>query len=95
MVNLNIRVILKQILNRHLEGNERVFIFGSRTGNKHRRFSDLDLGILADKQLSGMTMAKLETDLENSDLPFIVQVVDFSNVSQNFKQKAMRNIIEI
>jgi hypothetical protein len=40
-------------------------------------------------------MAKLETDLENSDLPFIVQVVDFSNVSQNFKQKAMRNIIEI
>ncbi|MDX8410574.1 MAG: nucleotidyltransferase domain-containing protein [Mariprofundaceae bacterium] len=64
-----------------------VWVFGSRVHGRHlRRFSDLDLAIIADKPLEISCLAALKDDFAQSDLPYRVDVVDFSTVDASFRQ---------
>jgi uncharacterized protein len=96
MVDNNILIILKSVLNKYLDKDKyKIFIFGSRTRPKHRKFCDLDIGILGSPQLSALTLLQIKEDLSNSDIPYLADVVDFSTVSKDFKEKALSNIIII
>lgn len=70
----------------------RVFIFGSRATGKSKKFSDYDIGILGEKPIPWKTLALIEEVFENSDLPFDVDIVDFSLVSQGFRKIALSKI---
>lgn len=87
---------LKSILNKYLPNlNYKYFIFGSRAMPKHRKFSDLDIGILGPSEIPGSIMVQIKQDLNDSDIPYLTEVVDFSTVSENFKKKALSNTISI
>ena len=71
--------ILRTLLARRVPGRE-VRAFGSRVTGRARRHSDLDLVIMTDQPLPDITLSDLRADLEESDLPFRVDVVEWAEL---------------
>ncbi len=76
---------VKAILRRHLPGRE-VCVFGSRARGTAKEYSDLDLAIIGDVPLTLGQLALLENDLDESELPFKVDVVDWAATGEPFRQ---------
>ena len=97
MLDPKTAVEIRSIIRKHLpDPAYKIFIFGSRAeGDKHRKFSDVDVGVLGPTPLEFMTKFNLEEDLENSNIPYIVDVIDFSKVNPKFKEIAMSATIPI
>lgn len=70
-----------------------VFLFGSRTQKKHSQSADIDIGILGTKPLSIQTRARLIELLNESDIPYKVDVVDFYTADPEFKKIALQTSI--
>ena len=84
---------IKDIISRFLDPKEyQVFIFGSRVTGKAEKYSDYDIGIFGEKPISFETLGLIDEAFENSDLPYIINVVDFSMVPKNFKKIALSKI---
>lgn len=88
--------ILKRIVRTYLPDNSyKTFVFGSRATGTNRAFSDIDLGIEGPKSLTPQEYIRIQNALEDSDIPYHVDLVDFKNVSEEFKRISQRNIIEL
>jgi len=84
---------IKEIIFRFLNPKEfQVFIFGSRASGKSKRYSDYDVGILGKKPVPASTIVLIEEAFEESDLPYKVEIVDFSLVSPEFRKVALAKI---
>ncbi len=87
---------IKQIVRKYLpEDAYKSFIFGSRANGTNRKFSDIDLGLQGPKALSPKEYIKIKNEFDDSDIPYRVDLVDFNNVSDKFKQVSLSNIINI
>ncbi len=73
------RVQLRALIDTVIPG-ARVAMFGSRATGRARPFSDLDLLILEPARLTWQQRAALQDLLEQSDLPFRVDVVEAGSV---------------
>lgn len=80
---LHLRIVL-DVLNRRVPQYP-VWAFGSRARCKAKPYSDLDLAIIAEKPLPMATRAALAEDFSESDLPWRVDVVDWSTTSESFR----------
>lgn len=70
-----------------------VFVFGSRAdGSAHQR-SDIDIGVLGKQALPAIIKLSIEEKLEESNIPLRVEVIDFYNADQAFKNQAFKNRI--
>lgn len=87
--------LIKSVLQKHLSQNYQAFIFGSRAQGTNRPYSDIDLGILGNNQLSSSKIVSIKNDLEESRLPYRVDLVDFQAVSDKFRNTAMRKMINL
>jgi len=84
---------IKEIIFRFLNPKEyQVFIFGSRATGKAKKYSDYDVGIWGKKRVPSHIMVLIEEAFEESDLPYKVDIVDFSLVSSKFKKIALSKI---
>lgn len=63
-----------------------VWAFGSRVTGNARKFSDLDLAIMSEKPLDFNTYADLKEAFSESNLPFKVDVIDWSSITDEFKK---------
>lgn len=96
MLNNKIFKTIKAILDLNLPDNSyKAFIFGSRATNSNRSFSDIDLGILGSKPLPSKNYINLIQAFEDSDIPYRTEIVDFSSVSDKFKEQALIKTINI
>lgn len=85
---------IKKIIFKHLSPKEyRVFVYGSRATGRDRKWSDYDIGIMGKEETPQAVLANLSEELENSDIPVNVDVVDFHHVSDRFKNLALYKII--
>ena len=85
--------IVKQIVLKHVPKNEfAVFLFGSRAASNSNSLSDIDVGIMGTKPLPTLIMADLDSDLEESIVPFKIDLIDFYQVDQAFKDEALSSI---
>lgn len=66
------------------------YAFGSRVKGTQRRFSDLDL--CYKEPIPEPVLVRLETDFEESDLPFKVDLVAFARVSPDFRALIERDL---
>lgn len=82
------RAIVLRILNEIVPDRE-VRAFGSRVTGKAKPFSDLDLAVMGDEPLPLKTRARLEEAFSESDLPWKVDVLDWSLTEKGF-QKAIK-----
>jgi predicted nucleotidyltransferase len=60
-----------------------VYLFGSRATNQYHDVSDYDIGVLASKDISRELSIAREL-LEDSNIPFTVDLVDLSATSEEF-----------
>ena len=92
-MNRKVELEIKKIIFQFLDPKKyQVFIFGSRVKGKARKYSDYDIGILGKRPLPSYLKVLIEEALEESDLPFKVDIVDFSKVSEDFKKVALKKI---
>jgi len=68
--------------------------FGSRTQGTARRYSDLDIG-LAGEPLSAAVMAAVGAALEESDLPYRVDVVNLSELGDEFRAQVFATAVAL
>ncbi len=79
--------IIQRILRMHIPGLE-VWAFGSRVhGENLKPFSDLDLVVIAPESLSTLQMLDLKEAFTESDLPFKVDLLDWSTLDESFREK--------
>lgn len=81
---------VKQILAEHVPACE-VRAFGSRVTRSAKKYSDLDLAIVGDAALDRSTLARLKEAFEESDLPILVDVLDWQEISQSFREVIARD----
>ena len=77
--------IVRTILQRYLPQHA-VWAFGSRVRGNHKPYSDLDLAVIGQAVLSIEQLATLSEAFSNSDLPWKVDVVDWVNATEAFRQ---------
>src|SRR5207248_7491364 len=77
--------LVKSILARHVQEFD-VLAFGSRLAHSAKPTSDLDLVIRTTTPLSLKRMAFLKEAFDESDLPFKVDIVDWSGISGGFRK---------
>lgn len=82
----DITAIFRQFLT---PGEYDVFLFGSRVTGEASRFSDYDIGIRGKKPLPPAVKAQIEEALEESNIPYSVELVDFFFLPQRFKDIAL------
>ena len=85
--------IVKQIVLKHIpKDNFAVFLFGSRAVGNAKPLSDIDIGILGLEPLPIIIKADLETALEESIVPYKIDLIDFYQVDKDFKKEALNTI---
>ena len=72
------------------EENVTVILFGSRVREDFSRVSDIDVGVLPGKNFDRRKLVFLKERIEDLNIPYTVDVVDLSRVSEVFKEKALR-----
>lgn len=77
--------VIKRILKRHLPGRE-IWVFGSRATGCAKKYSDLDLAVIGSVPLTLAQLALLEHELDESELPFKVDIVDWASIDGSFRE---------
>ena len=77
--------IIKAILQRYVPEHS-VWAFGSRVKGTTKPYSDLDLAIITNTPLNLQTHADLVAAFSECELPWRVDLVDWSLTSEKFKQ---------
>lgn len=66
--------------------NAKVYAFGSRVKGNPRPHSDFDVAIDNQTPIPLNTLSKLEEVFAESDLPFLIDIVDFQRINNEFQQ---------
>jgi len=87
---------IKKIVFTYLDPKtDKAFIYGSRATGGDRKFSDVDIGIVSKRRLDTITLSDIEEAFEESDIPYTVDVVDFSKVTNRFRNLALQKILPL
>ena len=76
---------LRAVLSAHLSAGE-VRAFGSRVSGAVKPYSDLDLMLKLPTRIDLQTMGRLREALQESTLPFRVDLVDWHSSSDEFRE---------
>jgi len=68
----------------------RVYLFGSWASGTQHRASDIDLAIEAPTKLPAAVLSRLREALEESRVPYRVDLVDLAEVDASFRARALR-----
>lgn len=83
--------LLQQIVRKHVDVEKyQPVVFGSRATGSARQYSDIDLGFLGAEPVEDVALLRVIDDLEESSLPYTVDVVDFATVDPEFKKIALK-----
>jgi len=92
MINLPERhlKLLRSILGKY---DYSFYLFGSRITDRAKEFSDIDL--FYKEPIPDETILRLEEELEESDLPYKVDLVDYNKCDDSFKRIIDKSYIPI
>jgi len=87
---------IRQTIRKYLPGEDcKIFVYGSRATGKADKWSDIDVGIKGRERIPFDVLATISEEIRESDLPYMVDVVDFNRVSEKFRKVATRNILKL
>lgn len=84
--------ILCKIVLKHLPGC-RIYLYGSRARNEARSGSDIDIALDNNTKIGSHIMAPLKGDIDDSIIPFFVDIVDLNDVSEQFKTALQKDMV--
>ena len=85
---------VRRVLLEHVPGLE-VWAFGSRVSWTARETSDLDIALMTTEPLDVMRLAEMREAFVQSDLPFRVDIVDWSPTSKAFQSIIRQNCVVV
>jgi predicted nucleotidyltransferase len=59
------KMLIKETVRKYLGNDVRVFIFGSRAAGTNRKWSDVDVGVIAKEKIDGAKKQKLNMNCPN------------------------------
>ena len=86
--------IVRDILRRRVPERQ-VLAFGSRATGIAKEYSDLDLAVLGDEPLSLDAISSLSECFGESDLPFKVDIVDWTRADEAFRKIIRRDGLDV
>ena len=86
--------IIRQVLESTLPAHCKVWVFGSRAKNQAKYNSDLDLAIECAEALDKTTLMQLETQFDESRLPYRVDIVELNKAEPYFKEIVERQKVK-
>ncbi|MBC8400314.1 MAG: nucleotidyltransferase domain-containing protein [Candidatus Marinimicrobia bacterium] len=84
-----------KIIKAEVDGDYRLFLFGSRAQNNFHEKADIDIGILSDRPLAARRLFSIKDKLDEIPTLLKIDFVDFSTVSEDFQTVAMQHTKEI
>lgn len=81
---------LKNIIKKHLP-SVKIYLFGSRARGDYAPESDIDIALDAGKKIDLYELSLIKEEIEESSIPFTVDVVDLYNVSEEFKKNIVKD----
>jgi predicted nucleotidyltransferase len=81
---------IRRILDEHVSDCE-VRAFGSRIEGNAKKFSDLDLALVGSEKLNWRRIESLKDAFSSSDIPIIVDVIDWHAISDEFRSVIENN----
>lgn len=87
MVKKKYQNSIKKILLHNFPPESKIFIFGSSA--RSDKFHDIDVGIKASK-IDKMAMINAKEELEESMIPYKVDLVDFAKADKNFQKEVLK-----
>jgi hypothetical protein len=86
-ISQQVRAILLQVLSEH---GVKLYLFGSWARGEERQSSDIDVGVWHDGTLDRKLLTEVRFLLEESTIPYRVDVVDLTQVDTEFLAKVKR-----
>ncbi len=83
---------VRSIVLHHVSQDFSVFLFGSSASGNRSHSSDIDIGFLGQTALPQNTLRCIREEIEESYVPFGVDLVDFFNKPDSFKTIALQTI---
>jgi len=71
----------------------KIILFGSRARGDNNRCSDVDIGIIPFGKFKEERITLLKEKVENLNIPYKVEIVNLSEVSEEFKTEAMKDAV--
>ena len=85
---------LKELILHHFHDDDiKIFLFGSRARNENIEYSDVDVGLLPSKKLDASKIVLLREKIENSNIPYKVDIVNVNEVSEDFKKEMLKDAV--
>jgi predicted nucleotidyltransferase len=79
---------IRKIIRTLATNNTRAFIFGSSVTSKN--FDDVDIGII-DKKLDEKIIAMIKNTLEESTIPYNIDIVHLDKANKSFQSKVLKD----
>jgi predicted nucleotidyltransferase len=70
-----------------------VYLFGSRARGDHKVYSDVDIGLIPEAELSRKKISQLLEIFENSAIPYKVEIINLEETTDDFRKQAMRDAV--
>ncbi len=81
---------IMRIVGKHLDLAEyKIFFFGSRVNNRSNERSDIDIGIDGPGPVPPLVFSKIKEEIEALPVLYKIELVDFKQVSPDFRQVAL------
>ncbi|MCR4290551.1 MAG: nucleotidyltransferase domain-containing protein [Candidatus Scalindua sp.] len=71
----------------------KVVLFGSRARGEFVTTSDVDVGLIVGDGVDRRKLVLLREHIEEMNIPYKVEIVDFSTVSEGFKKMALEEAV--
>lgn len=97
-INLEERYLdrIKNIINSIiLDDNLEIYVFGSRATGKARQYSDVDIALKLNEKIDTNKISKINIELENTTIPYEVDVIDLNSISDSFKKCIEKDLIKV
>lgn len=84
---------IREIVGKRLDLDKyKIFFFGSRVRGDNFSVSDIDIGIMGPQKISPDTKMDIEEEIDELPTLHTFDIVDFSDVSDEFKEEAFKTI---
>lgn len=84
---------IREIVGRHLDMNQyQIFFFGSRVQGRGDERSDIDIGIDGPAPVPAAARFAIEDEIDALPILYKMEIVEFKDVSPDFRQEAMKAI---
>lgn len=84
--------VIEQVVKPLENQGAQIWCYGSRARGSHKKFSDLDLMVESDKDLSQI-ISNIQEILSKSNFPYKVDLVDYKNFANSYKEQYQKDKI--